>query len=78
MPWFSFLFLELLTFTGQSIMTDVVWSVVLLIFSGLTGTGYVILYILHDAHKEWSDGKYDTTKPKELLQLQSDGDCKGS
>lgn len=59
-------------------MSDVVWSVVLLISSGLIGTGYVILYILHNAHMEWSDGKYGTPESEELLQLPSDGDCKSS
>ena len=53
-------------------MSDVVWSVVLLISSGLIGTGYVILYILHNAHMEWSDGKYGTPESEELLQLPSD------
>ena len=55
-------------------INDPVWSVILSILILLLGTGYYILYIMRTAYYELEHGTNDTTKPKKLLQLQSDGD----
>ena len=54
--------------------SDPVWSVIILtvIAVGLA-LGYVI-YILQMAFAELENGRTDTTKQEELLQLPSDGD----
>jgi hypothetical protein len=54
--------------------SDPVWSVIILtiIAAGLA-LGYIV-YILNEAFEELSNGRIDTTKQEELLQLPSDGD----
>ena len=54
--------------------SDPVWSVIILtlIAAGLA-LGYIV-YIIDIASKEMKDGRIDTTKQEELLQLPSDGD----
>ena len=41
-------------------MTEVVWSVLYLMLTGLVGTGYMIYYILRIAYLEMNDGRNDT------------------
>ncbi len=54
--------------------SDPVWSVIILTFLAVAlALGYVI-YILRMAFAELEDGRTDTTKQEELLQLPSDGD----
>ena len=52
---------------------DPVWSVIFMVFLSVAMAVYVIIYILGIDERE-SHGSIDTTKQKELLQLQSDGD----
>ena len=54
--------------------SDPVWSVIILtiIAAGLA-LGYIV-YILRIAFSELENGRIDTTKQEELLQLPSDGD----
>jgi len=53
--------------------SDPVWSVIILtlIAAGLA-LGYIV-YIIDIASKEMKDGRIDTTKQEELLQLPSSG-----
>ena len=54
--------------------SDPVWSVIILTFlAAALALGYIV-YIIDIASKEMTDGRTDTTKQKELLQLPSDGD----
>ena len=53
---------------------DPVWSVIILVILAVVGALFVIIYILRIAFAELEDGRTDTTKQKELLQLPSDGD----
>jgi len=56
------------------IPSDPVWSVIILVITAVVlALGYVI-YILRMAFAELEDGRTDTTKQEELLQLPSDGD----
>jgi len=56
------------------IPSDPVWSVIILVITAVAlALGYVI-YILRMAFAELEDGRTDTTKQEELLQLPSDGD----
>ncbi len=51
-----------------------VWSVIFLSFlAAALAFGYIV-YILKIAFAELEDGRTDTPKQKELLQLPSDGD----
>ena len=59
-------------------VTDVTWSVVVLLVTLLLGVSYYIVYIMRFAFKELEDGSNDTTKSEELLQLSSDRDNEGS
>ena len=50
-----------------------VWSVIILLCSGLAFTAYVVVYILRLAFQEMQeDGCNDSTESEELLQLPSD------
>ena len=54
-------------------MSEVVWSINIMIAILLVGVGIVIYYIfMYD--ELWPNGSDDTTEQKELLQLPSDGD----
>ena len=54
--------------------SDPVWSVIILTFlAAALALGYIV-YIIGIASEEMRDGRTDTTKQEELLQLQSDGD----
>ncbi len=54
--------------------SDPVWSVILCVIIAVgMALGYVI-YILKVSYTEIENGRTDTTKQKELLQLPSDGD----
>ena len=55
-------------------MNDPVWSVIFMVFLAVAGAFYCIYYILGIAFAELEDGRTDTTKQEELLQLPSDGD----
>ena len=52
---------------------DPVWSVIIMITLLLIGVVWIIVYILGIDERE-TNGSYDTTESKELLQLSSDGD----
>ena len=54
-------------------MSEVVWSINILIGILLVAVGIVIYYIfMYDEF--WPNGSDDTTKQEELLQLPSNGD----
>jgi len=54
--------------------SDPVWSVIILVVIAVVlALGYVV-YILRQAFAELEDGRTDTPKQEELLQLPSDGD----
>ncbi len=54
--------------------SDPVWSVIILTFlAAALAFGYIV-YILREAFAELENGRTDTTKQEELLQLPSDGD----
>ena len=54
--------------------SDPVWSVIILTFlAAALALGYIV-YILREAFAELENGRIDTTKQEELLQLPSDGD----
>ena len=54
--------------------SDPVWSVIILTFlAAALALGYIV-YILNEAFAELENGRIDTTKQEELLQLPSDGD----
>jgi len=53
-------------------VTAPVWSVIILLCCGLVFTLYCVIYILRLSFEELEDGRYDTTKSEELLQLPSD------
>ncbi len=54
--------------------SDPVWSVIILTFlAAAVALGYIV-YILNEAFAELENGRIDTTKQEELLQLPSDGD----
>ena len=53
---------------------DPVWSVIIMVIMALGLAMFVVVYILRQAFAELEDGRNDTTKQEELLQLQSDGD----
>jgi len=55
-------------------VADPVWSVIFMVFLAVAGAFYCIYYILGIAFAELEDGRTDTTKQEELLQLPSDGD----
>ena len=57
---------------------DPTWSVIISIIILLIGTVYYIVYIMRMAFDELNDGKNDTTKSEELLQLSSDEDKQSS
>ena len=53
---------------------DPVWSVIILVVIAVgLSLGYIV-YILRIAFAELENGRTDTTKQEELLQLPSDGD----
>ena len=55
-------------------VADPVWSVIILVIIAVgLALGYVV-YILNEAFEELSNGRIETTKSEELLQLPSDGD----
>ena len=54
--------------------SDPVWSVIILTFlAAALAFGYIV-YILRESFAELENGRTDTPKQKELLQLPSDGD----
>ena len=54
-------------------MSEVVWSINIMIAILLVAVGIVIYYIfMYDEF--WPNGSDDTTEQKELLQLSSNGD----
>ena len=55
-------------------VVDPVWSVIICVILAVAGAVFVVIYILREAFAELEDGRTDTTKQKELLQLPSDGD----
>jgi hypothetical protein len=55
-------------------LDDPVWSVIICVILAVAGAFYCIYYILGIAFAELEDGRTDTTKQEELLQLPSDGD----
>jgi hypothetical protein len=55
-------------------LDDPVWSVIICVILAVAGALFVVIYILREAFAELEDGRTDTTKQEELLQLQSDGD----
>jgi len=58
-------------------MSEVVWSVIIMVAILLVAVGVVIVYIFK--YDEWyPNGKDDTTVEEELLQLPSDGNSKSS
>ena len=58
-------------------MSDVVWSINIMIGILLVGTGIAIYYIMQ-YDNFWPNGSDDTTEQEELLQLQSDTDRQGA
>ena len=69
--------MELLLRPHENI-NDPVWGVIISIIILLIGTVYYIVYIMRMAFDELNDGKNDTTKSEELLQLPSDEDKQSS
>ena len=59
-------------------MGQVVWSVNILLIILLATVTWYIYYILRMAYAEMNDGKDDTPKSEELLQLPSDEDRQGA
>jgi len=55
-------------------LSDPVWGVIIMLAILLIIVTWYIVYILRSSFKELDHGSDDTTKQKELLQLQSDGD----
>ena len=55
-------------------VVDPVWSVIICVILAVAGALFVVIYILREAFAELEDGRTDTTKQEELLQLPSDGD----
>ena len=54
-------------------MSEVIWSINIMIAILLVAVGVVIYYIfMYDEF--WPNGSDDTTKQEELLQLSSNGD----
>lgn len=53
---------------------DPVWSVIILLIILLVGVAYYIYTIMNYAFKELENGRNDTPKSEELLQLPSSGD----
>ena len=53
-------------------MSEVVWSVIIMLVILLAIVTWYIYYILKMAYAEMNDGKDDPTKSEELLQLPSD------
>ena len=53
-------------------MSEVVWSVNILLIILLATVTWYIYYILKMAYAEMNDGQDDPTKSEELLQLPSD------
>ena len=56
----------------------VVWGVIWMIAILIVVVSWYIYYILRMAYAEMNDGKDDTPKSEELLQLPSDEDRQGS
>ena len=54
-------------------MSEVVWSVNIMVAILLVAVGIVIYYIFK-YDEFWPNGSDDTTEQEELLQLPSDGD----
>ncbi len=54
-------------------MSDVVWSINIMIGILLVGTGIAIYYIMQ-YDNFWPNGSDDTTEQEELLQLSSNED----
>ena len=54
-------------------MSEVVWSVNIMVAILLVAVGIVIYYIF-EYDEFWPNGSDDTTEQEELLQLPSDGD----
>ena len=50
-------------------MTDPVWSIFIMVGLCVAGTTYYIYYIMMLDNKEMTNGRHDTTKQEELLQL---------
>jgi len=59
-------------------MTQVVWSVIILLTILLATVTWYIYYILRMAYAEMNDGSDDTTESEELLQLSSDENRQGA
>jgi len=59
-------------------VSEVVWSVNILLIILLATVTWYIYYILRMAYAEMNDGEDDTTKSEELLQLPSDKDSQGA
>ena len=55
-------------------VVDPVWSVIICVILAVAGALFVVIYILREAFAELENGRTDTPKQKELLQLPSDGD----
>mgnify|MGYP005626398373 CR=1 FL=1 len=53
---------------------DPVWSVIICVILAVAGALFVVVYILKEAFAELENGRTDTPKQEELLQLQSNGD----
>jgi len=58
-------------------MSEVVWSINIMIAILLVAVGIVIYYIFK-YDEFWPNGSDDTTEQKELLQLSSDKDSQGA
>ena len=59
-------------------MSEVVWSVNILLIILLATVTWYIYYILRMAYAEMNDGSDDTTESEKLLQLPSDEDRQGA
>ena len=55
-------------------MSEVVWSVIIMLVILLAIVTWYIYYILRMAYAEMNDGSDDTPKQEELLQLPSSED----
>ena len=55
-------------------VADPVWSVIICVILAVAGAVFVVIYILREAFAELENGRTDTPKQKELLQLPSNGD----
>jgi len=58
-------------------MSDVVWSINIMLGILLVAVGIVIYYIFK-YDEFWPNGSDDTTEQEELLQLPSNGDSESS